>query len=295
MPAGLPPGGLGMLAGGKARTAFRQGLTPYCLGPGQSVEEACRIAASVGADGIDFFSNPADWPLMRERGLVCSLYKPDPGGGVSAVRHVPGPPGWNAIGLAAAQGVFAEEIHRAIDLAADHGVPNVLLLAGTRHEVSYERGAENAVAFCNLVKAHAEQRGVTLVIELVNSKGQFGPPLSLFDRSEWGFGVVRAVGSPRVKVLYDCFHAQIMEGNIAATLRANIDLIGHIHVAGVPGRHQLDGDQELNYGYLARVIAEAGYRGFVSHEWIASPDVDPLEALRRSVELLDDGAMRAAG
>jgi hydroxypyruvate isomerase len=283
-----------MAARAQKRAPFRQGLTPYSIGPAQSVEEACRIAAGVGADGIDFFSNPADWPLMREHGLVCSLYKPDPGGGVSELKHVPGPPGWNAIGLEAAQGAFVDEIHRSIDLAGDHGVPNILLLAGTRHEVSYEQGAANAVAFCSRVKDHAEQRGVTLVIELVNSKGQYGPPLSLFDHAEWGFDVVRQVGSPRVKVLYDCFHAQIMDGNIAATLRDNIDLIGHIHVAGVPGRHELDDNQELNYAFLAQVIAAAGYRGFVSHEWIPSPGADVLQALRSSIAVLDAGAAAAA-
>ena len=274
-------------------TPFRQALTPYSIGPARSIEESCRLAASVGARGIDFFSNAVDWPMMRDHGLVCSLYKPDPGGGVSELRRVDGPKGWNAIGLKEAQGEFLDEIHRCIDLAADHGVPNILLLAGTRHEVSYEEGADNAVEFCSRVRAHAEARGVMLVIELVNSKGQFGPPLSLFDHAQWGFDVVRKVGSSHVKVLYDIFHAQLMDGDIAATLRDHIELIGHIHVGGVPGRHQIDDTQELNYGFLAGVIAACGYRRFVSHEWIASPAVDALVALQRSIAILDEGARRA--
>jgi hydroxypyruvate isomerase len=272
------------------KAPFKQGLTPYTLGMCSSVEERIRTAAGLGAEGVDFFSNPADWPLMQEHGLVCSLYKPDPGGGVSEMRRVQGPPGWNAIGMKEAQGAFLDELHGVIDLAAAHGLPNVLLFAGTRHTVSYEEGAENAIEFCNRIKAHAETRGVTLVMELVNSKGLFGPPLSLFDHAAWGFDVCRKVNSPRVKVLYDIFHAQIMDGNIAATLRENIELIGHIHVAGVPGRHELDDQQELNFAFLAKVIAETGYRGFVSHEWIPSEHVNPVEAVRRSIALLDAGA-----
>ena len=275
-----------MTTRGPDKPPFKQGLTPYSIGPGLSVEQGCRLAASIGAEGIDFYSNPADWPLMRQHGLVCSLYKPDPGGGVSELKRVEGPPGWNAIGLKEAQGPFLEEVHRCIDLAAEHGVPNILLFAGTRHAVSYEQGADNAVAFCKQLREHAEKCGVTLVIELVNSKGLFGPPLSLFDHSAWGFDVVRRVGSPRVKILYDIFHAQIMEGNIAATLRENIEMIGHIHVAGVPGRHQLDDAQELNYAFLAKVIAETGYHDFVSHEWIPAKGVEPADAARKSVALL---------
>lgn len=265
---------------------FKQALTPYSVGVDTSVEDACRLAASAGAQGIDFFSNPKDWPLMRQHGLICSLYKPDPGGGISALKRIDGPPGWNAIGMKEAQGEFLEEMRRVIDLTADHGVPNILLQAGTRHTVTYEEGADNAVAFCKPLREQAERRGVSLVIELVNSKMQFGPPLSLFDKSAWGFDVVKRVGSPRIKVLYDIFHAQIMEGDIAATLRANIELIGHIHVAGVPGRHQLDDDQELNYDFIGRVIAETGYREFVSHEWIPRPGSDVAAAARMSVARL---------
>lgn len=268
------------------RAPFRQGLTRYSLGAERSVEECCRVAVELGAQGLDFYSNPADWPTLKKYGLVCSMARADFGGGHSEAKRVQEPPGWNAIGMQEAQGAFLAEFHRVIDLCADAGVPNLILLAGTRHTVTYEQGADNAVAFCNAVKAHAEDRGVTLCMEFVNSKMIGGPPLSLFDRSAWGFDVVKRVNSPRVKVLYDIFHAQLMEGNVVATIRENIGLIGHIHVGGVPGRHELDGTQELNYAFIGRAIAATSYTGFVTHEWGPSPGVDPLDAVRRSMDIL---------
>lgn len=265
---------------------FKQALTRTMLGD-RSVEECCQIAARYGAQGLDFFSDPADWPTLRRYGLVCSMYRADYGGARSDGRRVEGPAGWNAIGMPEAQGDFLAATHHAIDLAADNGVPNVILLAGTRHSVSYEQGAANAIAFCNQVKAHAEGRGVTLCMENLNSVGQFAPPLSLFDHAAWGFDVVRRVNSPRVKVLYDVFHAQLMDGDIAATLSANVGLIGHIHVGGVPGRHEIDETQELNYRYLGDVIAKTGFAGFIAHEWIPTPGRDIATTIPAALAILN--------
>ena len=265
---------------------LKQGLTRMVLGADISVEDCCRIARDLGASGLDFFSDPADWPTLRQYGLVCSMYRPDYGG-YSSGMALPGPSGWNAIGHAEAQGDFLAALLKAIDLCADNGVPNIILLAGRRVGITYEQGADNAVAFCNQIKAHAEQRGVTLCMELINSTGNGGPPLSLFDHAAWGFDVVKRVNSPRVKVLFDIFHAQIMDGNIIRTITDNLNLIGHFHVAGVPGRNELDDMQELNYRRIATVIADLGYRGFISHEWRPSPGADPLQSLQRSMEIVD--------
>jgi hydroxypyruvate isomerase len=131
------------------------------------------------------------------------------------------------------------------------------------------------------------------VIELLNSKGVFGPPLRLFDHAAWRFDVCRRVGSPSIKVLYDIFHAQLMDGDIAPTIRENIAHIGHIHVAEVPERHQLDDAQELNYTYLTRVIARTGYDRFISHEWLPRPGADGEQALRHSIELIRNAALAA--
>jgi hydroxypyruvate isomerase len=271
----------------RAATAgrFKQGVARVVFGD-MPLEDCCRLAVSLGIKGFDLISDPKDWPTLKRHGLVMSMLRADYGGGVSIGRSPPGPPGWGAIGLKEAQGAFLAAIHEAIEVAAREGFPNLILTAGTRDAVSYEEGAENAVAFLNLVKGHAEQKGVTLCLELLNSFGVQAPKNSLFDHAAWGFDVMRRVNSPRAKVLYDIWHAQLMDGNIAQTIRDNIALIGHIHTGGVPGRHELFRDNELDYGFLARVIAGTGFDGFVTHEWSPSPGSDIAEDLRRSVELM---------
>lgn len=272
----------------KLHGRLKQGLMRMVLGQELSVEDCCRIAVSLGATGLDFFSLPADWEVMRRYGLKCSMFRLDHGGVAPAVgRRAIEPPGWNAIGSPAARGDFLQALHGAIDQAADNDIPNIILLCGTRLGLTYEQGATNAIAFCNEVKGHAEQRGVTLCMENINSTGFGGPPLSLFDHAQWGFNVCRQVNSPRIKVLYDIFHAQIMDGNLIKTIRDNFELIGHFHVGGVPGRHEIDQTQEINFRAVAQVIAELGFKGFISHEWMPSPGVDPLNAIRRSMAILD--------
>jgi hydroxypyruvate isomerase len=174
----------------------------------------------------------------------------------------------------------------AIDVAAREGFPNVIVLAGSRQHMSYEEGADNAVAFLNAVKAKAEARGVTLCMELLNSKGIMAPPQSLFDHAAWGFDVVRRVNSPRVKVLYDIWHAQLMDGDIVDTIRKNIDWIGHFHTGSVPDRHELFRHDELDYRFIAQSIADLGFQGYVTHEWSPSTESQAEEDLGRSVELM---------
>lgn len=268
------------------RGRLRQALSLMTLGADTPIEECCRIARELGTHGIDFIDDPAHWPLLKQYGLTCTMLRADYGGGKSDLVRREGPPGWHAIGLPEAQGAYLDELRRLIPIAAANGFPNLIALAGTRHRVSYEEGAANAVAFCKALAPDLERHGVTLCIEILNSKGMGGPPLSMFDHAEWGFDVCRRSESKRVKILYDIFHAQMMDGDIATTIRKNIDLIGHIHVGGVPGRHEIDETQELNYRFLARVIAEKGYTGYVAHEWMPSPGADPRAVLKRAVEIL---------
>jgi hydroxypyruvate isomerase len=271
----------------KLKGHLKQGLTRMVLGASLSVEQCCEVAVSLGATGLDFFSNPADWPTLKRYGLICSMLRPDYGGGASLIRPPPGPAGWNAIGSKAAMGEFLAGYHKTIDLAADNGLPNIILLAGTRGGGSYEDGAQNAIDFCNQVKAHAEQRGVTLCMELINSTGFGGPPGSLFDHFRWGLDIVKKVDSPRVRILYDAFHAQMMDGNIVRTIAESIDWIGHFHVGGVPGRNELDETQELNYRLVAKTISDLGFAGFVTHEWVPSERLEPIQAIRKSMQILD--------
>lgn len=135
------------------------------------------------------------------------------------------------------------------------------------------------------MKTRAEDKGVNICLELLNSRvdhrGYF------FDHMEWGLEVMTRVDSPRVGILYDIYHAAIDDGDVARSIHNNIKWIKHFHTAGVPGRYELSDDQELNYGYIAKVIAETGYSGYVGHEFSPSPGADPVACLKRAFEIFD--------
>jgi hydroxypyruvate isomerase len=184
-------------------------------------------------------------------------------------------------------GAYRQTILEGIDVAAANGIPNVFLSAGSRRaDLDYAQGAENSVAFCNAVKGRAEEKGVTLVIEFLNSKGFAAPAMSMFDHMAWGVDVCKRVNSPRVKILYDIYHAQIMDGFIVQTLRDNFQYIGHIHTGGVPGRHELDDTQELNWHFIAQAIADLNYKGFVTHEWTPTPGRNYLDGLKQALDVM---------
>jgi hydroxypyruvate isomerase len=253
------------------------------------LEECFRLGAELGFKGFDFISNPADWPLLKKYGLTGSLHRISFGGGISGGRPPDGPPGWEAIGLKGeGTAPYLAALHEGIDVAAANGFPNILLQAGARSAtLSYEQGADNAVAFCNAVKSHAEDKNVTLCIEYLNPKGLQSPLNSMFDHMAWGVDVLKRVGSPRVKILYDIYHAQISEGYIVQTIRDNIQYIGHIHTGGVPGRHELDETQELNYRFIAQAIADLKFTGFVTHEWSPAPGNDPIASIKKTLAIMD--------
>jgi hydroxypyruvate isomerase len=172
---------------------------------------------------------------------------------------------------------------RNIPLAARARVPNVITFSGVRRGMSDEEGARNTVIGLNRVKKIAEDHAVTICLELLNSK--VNHPDYMADRTAWGAQVMREVDSPHVKLLYDIYHMQIMEGDLIATIRQNIDVIGHFHTGGVPGRHQLDPTQEIQYDAVMRAIAATSYSGFVAHEFL--PTIDPRTALQQAVALCD--------
>ena len=178
------------------------------------------------------------------------------------------------------------ELRQSLDAAAKHAIPNVLCLAGNRLERQSDMEAIEAVAEgLARVAPYAEERGVTLVLELLNSS--VNHPGYQCDRTEWGVAVCRRVGSPRVKLLYDIYHMQIMEGDVIRTIQSHIQRIGHFHTAGNPGRNDPDESQELNYVAICKAIAETPYTGYVSHEY--KPKGDPIESLRKAFAICDQG------
>jgi hydroxypyruvate isomerase len=235
-----------------------------------SVEALCSMAARMGMLGVDLLEVD-EYEIPQRYGLICTM-------GYAGGGTIP-------------DGMNRRENHDAIEaafrknipLAAKAGVPNVITFSGNRRGMADEEGARNTVAGLNRVKGIAEDHGVTICLELLNSKVDH--PDYMADRTSWGAEVMREVNSPRVKLLYDVYHMQIMEGDLIATIRANMDVIGHFHTGGVPGRHQIDGEQEIQYDAVMRAIAEMGYPGYVAHEFL--PTIDWETALTHAVALCD--------
>ncbi len=169
------------------------------------------------------------------------------------------------------------EIRESIDIAARLGIPGLICFSGNRNAGQSDAEAIEACADgLRRVAPYAEEKGINLNVELLNSKVDHAGYQC--DHTAWGVAVCRKVGSPRVKLLYDIYHMQIMEGDVIRTIRENIAHIGHFHTAGNPGRKDMDDTQELNYAGICRAIARSGYDLYVGHEF--TPRGDPVEALR---------------
>jgi hydroxypyruvate isomerase len=170
-----------------------------------------------------------------------------------------------------------------IPLAAAAGVPNIVCFSGNRAGMSDGEGITNCIAGFKRIAPIAEKHGVTLCLELLNSKVDHKDYQA--DHTAWGVQVVQSVGSPRLKLLYDIYHMQIMEGDVIATIRANAQHIAHYHTGGVPGRAEIDETQELNYRRVMQAIADTGFTGFVAQEFV--PKRDPLTSLKQAYEICD--------
>jgi hydroxypyruvate isomerase len=234
--------------------------------------EFCRAAARIGLAGIDLL-NPDDWPVVTEHGLLCSMGYPTSRRDFIAV-------GFND---RANHPMLLRELEETIPRAARQGVPNVIAMFGNRSGKSDAEAIAACVQGLNAIKALAEEQRVTICLELLNSKVDH--PDYQGDRTAFGVEVVQAVNSPRVKLLYDIYHMQIMEGDVIRTIRQHIGHIAHFHTGGVPGRHELDDTQELNYRTVARAIADAGFTGYVAHEFV--PTRDPLTSLAEAFRTCD--------
>ena len=181
-------------------------------------------------------------------------------------------------------GHIETELKLSVDIASDHGLKGLICFSGDRIAgLSDEAAIEIAADGLKRAAPHAENRGINLNLELLNSKvNHIGYQC---DHTAWGLEVVKRVDSPRVKLLYDIYHMQIMEGDIIRTLTENIDAIGHIHTAGNPGRNDLDDEQEINYGAVCSAISSSTYSGYVGHEF--QPKGDVVAALRQAFEVCD--------
>jgi hydroxypyruvate isomerase len=246
---------------------LKQSLARWCYDKIE-IDDLCRAAADMGITGMDLVA-PKDWPVLRKYGITPAMVQ---GAGTFS-------DGWNN---KANHDKLEEQARTSIVRAADAKVPNVITLFGARRGMSDQEGIDNCITGLNRVKKFAEDHGVTLCIELLNSKVDHKDYQG--DHTSFGVAVVKAVDSPRVKLLYDAYHMQIMEGDLIRTIRDNIQYIAHFHVAGVPGRHEIDDTQEVQWRTVAKAIADLNFPGYIAHEFV--PTRDPLASLKQAVQLL---------
>jgi len=234
------------------------------------LDQLCAAAAQIGCKGVDLL-NPDEYEVPKRYGLVCSMAYA--GGGELT----------NALNRTENHAKIEEGFRKNIPLAAKAGIPNVITFSGNRNGMPDEEGAKNTIVGLNRVKKIAEDNGVVICLELLNSKVNHKDYMC--DHTAWGLQVVQAVNSPHVKLLYDIYHMQIMEGDLVATIQTNIQWLAHFHTGGVPGRHELDNTQEVQWDGVMRGIAATNYQGYVAHEFV--PTRDPLTSLREAVDLCD--------
>ncbi|HET7603001.1 MAG TPA: TIM barrel protein [Gemmatimonadales bacterium] len=242
------------------------------------LDEFCRTVKTMGLPAVDLLQ-PEEWPVAAKHGLVSSM-------GYASKRK-----DFLTRGLCdtAMHDVIAHEVATTLPLAAKARVPNVIVMFGNRQGRPDAEGKVNAIAGLRRLAPIAERHQVTLCVELLNSKVDHKDYQG--DHTAFGSAVIQAVGSPRVKLLYDIYHMQIMEGDVIRTIRDHAAEIGHYHTGGVPGRHELDDTQELNYRAIAQAIADTGFTGFLAHEFI--PTRPWRDSLRQAVQLCDVQAQGA--
>jgi hydroxypyruvate isomerase len=232
--------------------------------------EFYKAVADLGLPAVDLLGQD-QWPIVKEFGLVCSM-------GYGGGGTIP-----DALNVVANHDAIVKGLTEALPNAVKHGVPNLITFFGNRRGMADAEAIKNCIAGLNRIKGAAEDHGVTICVELLNSK--VNHPDYQGDRTAFGLEVVKAVGSPRVKLLYDIYHMQIMEGDVIRTIRDNKDWIAHYHTGGVPGRNEIDDTQELNWRTVCKAILETGFTGYVAHEFV--PKRDPLTSLREAVVLCD--------
>jgi hydroxypyruvate isomerase len=232
-----------------------------------AMDDLCRQAAELGLSGLDLVDEK-DWPTCAKYGLVPAI--------VSGAGTIP--VAWNR---KENHEKLEQDMRNNIAKAVAAKAPNVITFSGNRRGLADDEGRDNCILGLKRVAKMGEDAGITICLELLNSKVDHKDYQC--DHTKWGVEVVKAVASPRVKLLYDIYHMQIMEGDVIRTIRDNIQYIGHFHTGGVPGRHELDDTQELNWRTVAQAIADLKYEGYFAHEFV--PLKDPMTSLKQAITL----------
>jgi hydroxypyruvate isomerase len=276
-------GGMAMLdpsrnligAQGQAATKKRieQSIVQWCYQKYWKIDELCQLARRLGCLSVELVE-PTDYPTLRKHELVCAIAK----------SH------WFDKGMnnPKYQAMCIDKIRKAIDACAEYHFPNVITFTGFREDIPDDVGIRNCVAGFKRIMKHAEDKKVNLCLEMLNSRvaeEMKGHPGYQGDHTDYCMEIVKQVGSPRMKLLFDIYHVQIMDGDVISRIRKWGEYIGHVHTAGNPGRGELDDRQEINYPPIMRALVEVGYKGYVGQEFI--PTRDPAKGLQEAVALCD--------
>ncbi|MEL6864909.1 MAG: TIM barrel protein [Bacteroidota bacterium] len=228
-------------------------------------------AKDMGIQSIEL-TKPQDWPVLQKYGLTCAMATDD---WISLTK------GWSQEKYHAA---MMEPYIKLIDQAAEAGLKNVICFSGNREGIGEEEGLENCAKGLEPIVKHAQKRGITMCMELLNSKVDHQDYQC--DHTNWGVALAEKLGSEHFKLLYDIYHMQIMEGDVIATIRKNKDYIAHFHTGGVPGRNEIDETQELYYPAILKAIVDTGFKGFVAQEFIPTQK-DKLVSLEAGIRICD--------
>ncbi|NLH40891.1 MAG: TIM barrel protein [Planctomycetes bacterium] len=268
-------GGLSGIAQGQTGRVVQNGriqqsICGGCLrGAKLDADQTARLLLEMGLVGRDLVGR-ADWDVLKKHGLVATMV---PGAG--SIKQ--------GLNDKSQHARFLDDFRKNIPAAAEYKWPNVICMAGDRSAVGEEEGMENCRTILQEAVKIAEDHNVTICMEMLNSKVDH--PGYMCDNYAWAFELCRRVNSPRFKLLFDIYHMQIMEGDLIATIKKNIQHIGHFHTAGVPGRHELDENQEIYYPAVMRAIVETGYQGYVAHEY--TPVREAIPSLVQAVKACD--------
>jgi hydroxypyruvate isomerase len=269
---------------------IKQSMVYWCFnvaGEMWDIERQCQVAKQLGITSVELLA-PEFWPTLKKHGMTCAI----------APNGMPGAPFMKGFNNPKYHDEVIERTTKMIDLCAEAGFPSVIAFTGFKYhdaedpksgEISLDEGFNNCVAGFKKIIGHAEQKGVTICIEHLNSRDGSHPmkghPGYQGDDVDYVAEICRKVGSTRMKLLFDIYHVQIMNGDVIRRLEQHKDVIGHIHTAGNPGRGELDDNQEINYPPIMRKLIEIGYQGYVGQEFI--PTRDPLAGLTEAVRLCD--------
>ena len=249
----------------------------WCFAEHWDLEKTCQITKQLGGKSIELVG-PKDFPTLKKYGLTCAL----------APNGMPDPPFVKGFNNPEYHDMIIAKTRETIDACAEYNFPSVIAFTGFREDIPDDVGAGNCVTGLKKIIGHAEKKKVNICLEILNSRVAVemkGHPGYQGDHADYCIDIIKKVGSPRMKLLFDIYHVQIMDGDVISRIRQHADYIGHYHTAGNPGRGELDDKQEINFPPIMKEIVKTGYAGYVGHEFI--PTRDPLKGLTEAITLCD--------